>query len=135
MSRPKPEDYILYTGEKFQVEFYFTEKGELPAKEYFDSSEYQVKIKLLALVKYMAEYAKLFDESKFRLVDPKEKIYEFKPKDERFFNFFCADHRIIITNAYRKKGRKVNPGELRKAIRFKKDYESRIKESGYYENQ
>jgi hypothetical protein len=33
MDRPKPEDYIFYAGEKFQVEFYFTEKGELPAKE------------------------------------------------------------------------------------------------------
>lgn len=133
MNRPKPEDYIFYAGEKFQVEFYFTEKGDLPAKEYFDSSEYQVKIKLLALVKYIAEHARLFDETKFRLVDAKEKIYEFKPKEERFFNFFCEGKKMIITNAYRKKGQKVDPRELTKAICFKKDYESRIKGGSYYE--
>ena len=135
MDRPKPEDYIFYAGEKFQVEFYFTEKGDLPAKEYFDSSEHQVKIKLLALVKYIAEYAKLFDETKFRLVHAKEKIYEFKPKEERFFNFFCGGKKMIITNAYRKKGQKVDPRELTKAIRFKKDYESRVKGGIYYETE
>ena len=133
MSQPKQEDYVFYQGEKFQVEFYFTAKGELPAKEYFDSSDQQIKIKLLALVKYIAENGRLFDEIKFRVVDKKEKIYEFKPKEERFFNFFYEGKKIIITNAYRKNGPKVNRRELTKAINLKKDYEFRIKGGVYYE--
>ena len=52
---PKPDEYVFYRGKKFQVEFYFNDKGELPAKEYFDAADRQVKIKLLALVKYIAE--------------------------------------------------------------------------------
>ena len=44
MACPKEEEYILYSGEKFQVEFYYTEKGVLPAKEYFDSLERQAQI-------------------------------------------------------------------------------------------
>ena len=129
------EEFIFYQGEKFQVEFYFTEKGELPAKEYFDCSDSQVKVKLLALVKYMAENGRLFDEGKFRLVDKKEKIYEFKPMAERFFNFFHEGKKIIITNAYRKKGQKVDSRELARAINSKKDYEWRVKGGTYYESE
>lgn len=95
MKRPREEDYVFYRGEKFQIEFYFTERAELPAKEYFDSLEHLAKIKLLALAKYLAENGKLFDETKFRLVDKREKIYEFKPKEERFFNFFLEERKSL----------------------------------------
>ncbi len=133
MPHPKQEEYILYQGEKFQVEFYFNEKGELPAKEYFDAADRQVKIKLLALVKYMAEHGRLFDETKFRIVDKQEKIYEFKPMAERFFNFFYEGKKIIITNAYRKKGQKVDKRELGRAIDWKNDYDLRVKGGVYYD--
>ena len=133
MNIPKPEDYIFYQGDKFQVEFYFTDNGELPAKNYFSTMDRQVQIKLLALVKYMAEEGRLFDETKFRLVDKREKVYEFKPMAERFFNFFTEGRRIIITNAYRKKGQKLDPRELKKAVNMKKDYEFRAGGGDYYE--
>lgn len=132
MNNPKPEDYIFYQGEKFQVEFYYDEKGELPAKKYFDASSQKVKVKLLALVKYMAENGKIFDITKFRQVDKKEKIYEFKPLSERFFNFFYEGNKIILTNGYRKKTRKVSQKDLDKAINIKKDYELRNKGGDYY---
>ena len=133
MNQPGQDEYVFYQGEKFQVEFYFTEKGELPVKEYFDSSEHRVKVKLLALVKYMAENGRLFDETKFRVVDKKEKIYEFKPMQERFFNFFTEGRKIILTNAYRKKSQKVDSKELARAINIKRDYEVRTKGGTYYE--
>ena len=133
MSRPGYENYVFYQGERFRVEFYFTEKGELPAKEYFDSSQRQVQTKLLALIKHIAEYGRLFDETKFRLVDRKEKIYEFKPVAERFFSFFWEGGKIIITNAYQKKGQKVDQKELARAISLKGDYEFRVKGGVYYE--
>ena len=135
MNRPTSEDYIFYQGEKFQIEFYFTEKWELPAKEYFDSLEQKVKTKLLALVKYIAEHGRLFDETKFRIVDKKENIFEFKPMAERFFNFFSEGKKIIITNAYRKKGQKVDRRALATAIHFKRNYELRIRGGVYYETQ
>jgi len=133
VNQPRQEDYVFYQGEKFQVEFFFTGKGELPAKEYFDSLDRQVQIKFLALVKRLAEEGRLFDETKFRLVDKKQKIYEFKPMADRFFNFFYEGKRIIITNAYRKKGQKVDSRELARAISLKKDYEWRVKGGAYYE--
>ena len=67
------------------------------------------------------------------MVDRQEKIYEFKPMEERFFNFFYEGRKIIITNAYRKKGQKVDQRKLAKAINFKMDYEFRVRGGIYYE--
>ena len=36
MTLPEKEDYIFYQGEKFQIEFYFTKAGKIPAKEYLE---------------------------------------------------------------------------------------------------
>ena len=96
MASTKTQEYIFYHGEKFQVEFYFTDDGELPAKKYLEEASLEAKVKLAALVKRMAEVGKIFDITKFRLVDPKERLYEFKPLNHRFFNFFYKGRKIII---------------------------------------
>ena len=87
MAIPKKEEYIFYRGERFQIEFYFTETGKIPAKEYFEDTAFDVKVKLAALVKYIGEHGKIFDITKFRMVDSKEKIFEFKPLQYRFLIF------------------------------------------------
>ena len=135
MASTKTQEYIFYHGEKFQVEFYFTDDGELPAKKYLEEASLEAKVKLAALVKRMAEVGKIFDITKFRLVDPKERLYEFKPLNHRFFNFFYKGRKIIITNAYMKKSQKVDRKELRKAGNIKKDYTCRVKEGTYYEKE
>mgnify|MGYP001591690111 CR=1 FL=1 len=135
MTHPKKEDYIFYHGEKFQVEFYFTETGKIPAIEYLEKTSLDVKVKLAASVKYIAEYGKLFDITKFRQVDPKEKIFEFKPMGHRFFNFFYEGGKIIITNGYMKKSQKVSKKDLERARDIKKDYTYRAKGGGYYEKE
>ncbi|MCK4858993.1 MAG: type II toxin-antitoxin system RelE/ParE family toxin [Candidatus Omnitrophica bacterium] len=105
----------------------------MPAKEYLEKTSLDVKVKLAALVKYIAEHGNLFDITKFRMVDPKEKIFEFKPMNHRFFNFFYKGGKIIITNAYMKKSQKVSKKDLEKAKTLKKDYISRAKGGIYYE--
>ena len=104
----KSEEYVLYRGRKYQVEFYYTKSAKMPAKEFFDCAEYRIQLKLLALVKYIAEHGKLYDISKFRQVDKKYQIYEFKPLNERYFSFFYKGKRIILTNAYQKRTQKLN---------------------------
>ncbi|MFH1645343.1 MAG: type II toxin-antitoxin system RelE/ParE family toxin [Candidatus Omnitrophota bacterium] len=133
MTIPKKEEYIFYLGESFQVEFYFTGTGKMPAKEYLEKSSFDVKVKLAALVRYIAEHGKLFDITKFRLVDSKDKIYEFKPAGHRFFNFFYEGGKLIITNAYIKKSQKVSNRDLEKSKAIRKDYVSRVKGGKYYE--
>ncbi len=129
---PKAEEYIFYQGKKFQVEFYFTENNKIPAKEYLEKTSLQVKLKLAALVKYISESGQIFDKGKFRLVDSKNKIYEFKPLNHRFFNFFFKEGKIVITNAYIKKTQKVDRKELNKSQKMKKDYMRRVKGGVYY---
>lgn len=130
---PKTEEYIFYQGGKFQVEFYFNEKGEMPAKEFLEGiSSEKVVVKLAAFVKLIADEGMLYDEQKFRIVDRKEKIYEFKPGGYRFFNFFYTGGKIIITNGYAKKSQKVDRKALKQAIRLKKDYIQRIAGGEYY---
>lgn len=126
------EEYIIYQGQKFQVEFYFTALGKIPAKEYLEELSLDVKVKLVALVKYIAEHGKIFDITKFRMVDATEKLFEFKPLSYRFFTFFCEGRKIIITNGYRKKSQKVSGRDLARAISIKKDYICRVKGGSYY---
>jgi phage-related protein len=133
MGSSQKKDYIFYQGAKYQVEFYYNESGKMPAKNYLEGTPFKVKVKLAALVKYMAERGKLFDKTKFRVVDSKEKIYEFKPLDHRFFSFFYKDAKIIIISAYMKKSQKVSKKDLDKAKVLKKDYIRRVKGGVYYE--
>ena len=135
MALLKKEDYIFYSGNIFQVEFYFTEKGGIPAKEIFDAAPLFVKVKLAALIKYIADNGRLFDKTKFRIIDPAEKIYEFKPANYRFFSFFYKEGKIIITNGYIKKSQKVSRQDLKQAISIRKDYLTRNMEERYYEKQ
>lgn len=132
MAIPKKEDYVFYSGERFQVEFYFTQKGEMPAKVYFDKAPLNVRVKLAALVKYIAEHGGFLDVGKFRQVDPRRKIYEFKPAGHRFFSFFYQGGKVIITNAYMKKSQKVSKQDLGKAVAAKSDYIARHKGGIYY---
>jgi hypothetical protein len=69
MKFPKKEDYIFYQGDKFQVEFYFTKTGKIPAKDYFEKESLDVQTKLAALQKYIADNGRLFNITKFRKVD------------------------------------------------------------------
>jgi len=135
MALPKKEEYIFYQGERFQVEFYFTHAGKMPAKECLDTANLEVKVKLAALVKYISEQGRIYDITKYRLVDSKEKIYEFKPLQYRFFNFFYDGRKIIITNGYVKKSQKVSKKDLERASNIKKDYIFRLKGGSYYEKE
>jgi len=132
---PKREEYIFYQGEKFQVEFYFTAAGKMPARECLEDMALDIKVKLAVLVRYIAEQGKIFDITKFRVVDSKEKIYEFKPLQYRFFNFFHEGRKIIITNGYMKKSQKVSKKDLERARGIKKDYTYRVKGGIYYEKE
>ncbi len=61
---PTVEEYVFYVGREYKVEFYFTDKGKILVKDYFDACDVQVQVKFLALVKYIAENGRIFDEKK-----------------------------------------------------------------------
>ncbi len=133
MVKQKTEQYVFYQGIKYQIEFYYTCGGSIPAKEFLETiNQPKVPVKLAAFVKLIGDEGILYDKQKFRIVDKEKKIYEFKPGGFRFFNFFFKDRKIIITNGYAKKSQKVDKKELKRAINFKDDYTERVLQGEYY---
>ncbi|HAC32300.1 MAG TPA: hypothetical protein DCF70_06700 [Treponema sp.] len=131
MNKEKKE-YVLYKGEKFTVEWYYTEKNKSQPFEYFNSLDSQQQMKLLYLVKRMGDFGKISDKTKFNFEE--DGIWAFKPKPDRFLSFFTSGKKIIITNAFEKKCQKLPPAEKEKAEKCRADYENRVKGGTYYDN-
>ena len=126
------KEYVLYKGEKFTVEWYYTDKNKSQPFEYFNSLDSQQQMKLLYLVKRMGDFGKISDKTKFNFEE--DGIWAFKPKPDRFLSFFTSGKKIIITNAFKKKCQKLPPAEKEKAEICRADYENRVKGVTYYDN-
>ena len=126
------KEYVLYKGEKFTVEWYYTDKNKSQPFEYFNSLDSQQQMKLLYLVKRMGDFGKISDKTKFNFEE--DGIWAFKPKPDRFLSFFTSGKKIIITNAFEKKCQKLPPAEKEKAEKCREDYENRVKGGTYYDN-
>ena len=127
----RPFDHILYKGNVFTIEWYFDERGKSAAFEYFEGLTIERQVKFVKLVRLMGEAGKIFDKTKFR--NEGDQIYAFKPQPDRFLCFFFTGRKIIVTNGFEKKSRKLPPGEKEWALRAKADFEMRVKNGAYYE--
>ena len=126
------EEYIVYKGESFIVEWYFDTKSKSQPKDYFEKLSPDSQRKLLYLIKRIGDFGKISDTTKFNFED--DGIWAFKPKPNRFLSFFTSGKKIIITNAFEKKCQKLPKREKEKALACKADYEKRTKGGTYYDN-
>lgn len=55
-------------------------------------------------------------------VDKGESIYQFRKGNHRVLFFSCENKAIIVSCPHRKGGKEVDPSEVRKAIKIKKQY-------------
>jgi len=116
------ENFLVYKGEYFAVYFHAETEALSRVYDYFESCDEVTQASILFLVKTIADTGRIYDETKFRVEDRKNKIYCFKPREERFFCFFLAGRKIIITSAYTKKKQKLDRAELKKAIQIRREY-------------
>ena len=116
------ENFLVYKGEHYSIYFHAETKDSSSVNEYFECCDDVVQASLLFLVKTMADTGRIYDETKFRIEDRQNKIYCFKPREERFFCFFFAGKKIIITSAYAKKKQKLDQHELKRAIQIRREY-------------
>ena len=79
----------------------------------------------------MGDVGEIRDKTKFR--NEGDKIYAFKPQPNRFLCFFTSGKKIIITNGFTKKARKLSAREKTRALKHMKDYLERTKKRTYYE--
>lgn len=124
---------IAYKGPSYTVEWYFDKKGKSQAYEYYVSQPEAMQRKLLNLFRLMSETGKIFDETKFR--NEGDGIYAFKPQPDRYLCFFFKDKKIVVTNAFWKKTKKLPQGEKDIALKAYQDYSLRIKEEIYYDKE
>jgi phage-related protein len=79
----------------------------------------------------MGDFGRINDTTKFR--NEGDEIYAFKPQPDRFLSFFVKGQKIIITNAFKKKSKKLPTSEKQKALKYRENYLKRVKENCYYE--
>jgi hypothetical protein len=89
---------LIYQGQSFTIEWFFSIKGESPALEYYKSLDDEERRDFLFLVKRMGDSGKILNKTKFNYEG--DQIYAFKPKPHRFLCFFYTGKKIIITHAF-----------------------------------
>ena len=123
--------FIAYEGEVYTIEWYFDARGKSSAKDYYQELSLEQQKKLARLFIILGDIGSIRNEEKFR--NEGEKIYEFKPKPDRFLCFFYQGNKVIVTNAFEKKADKLPQGEKEKALKLKDDYTKRCKGGSYYD--
>lgn len=135
---PKSEDILYYAGKTLTIEWYYTENGTLPGLEYYWRMPENDQERLDYMVHYLADAAPgtTLPKTMYRIEDRKHRIFAFKPRAERFFNFMTMGKKIVIANAYRKHSQGMTRQDLRilqTAVNFRSDYLRRVKGGTYYE--
>ena len=125
------KEFIAYDGQKFSIEWYFGSNGKSQALDYYENLSVRERVKVLRLFKYIGDIGEIRDKTKF--IFEGDKIYAFKPQPDRFLAFFWKDKKIIVTNAFRKKQRKLPGNEKISALKRMQDYDERMKIGVYYE--
>ena len=126
------KEYIAYQGEKFTIEWYYSQNGESQPLEFFKKLSPLEQQKFFYLVKRIGDFGFISDKTKFR--NENDGIYAFKPQPNRFLSFFFEGGKIIITNEFVKKSQKLKKQDKESAISARADYLERIKEGTYYES-
>ncbi|MDB4698914.1 type II toxin-antitoxin system RelE/ParE family toxin [Candidatus Latescibacteria bacterium] len=114
------------------IEFYHTEKGSCPIRDFLasvDGKEAQKVLWVFRLieridrvpVKYLKKLAGSDDIWECR-VPTRSGTY-------RIFSFFFRGDRLVVTHGYSKKTQKTDPREIRRAERYRLDYLRRHQES------
>jgi len=112
---------IAYQGSAFLIEWYFDDNAKSQAFEYYSELTISEQKKALALFRLMGERGVIRNVEKFN--NEGDGIYAFKPQPDRFLCFFVKGKKIIVTNGFRKKARKLPPDEKQRALRYRDEYE------------
>ena len=125
------KEYVAYKGERFTIEWYFSEDGESQPLDFFNALSPIEQQKFFYLAKRMGDFGFISDKTKFR--NEGDDIFALKPQPNRFLSFFVKDKKIIITNAFVKKSQKLKRQDKERAVNARADYQKRVQEGTYYE--
>ncbi|MCL1797796.1 MAG: type II toxin-antitoxin system RelE/ParE family toxin [Eggerthellaceae bacterium] len=111
----------------FHLEFYETEEGKKPTEEFMINLESKMRTKAIHELMLLREKGNLLREPFSKAVG--DGLFELRIKhgsdDARIFYFFFVGAKIVLTNGFVKKMQKAPSEELKRARRYKTDYERR----------
>jgi phage-related protein len=113
---------------EWEVDYYETENGEKPAREFVQSLPLKLEAKAYKEIALLEQFGTQLTMPYCRYMQ--YGIYELRIQQAnnkaRVFYFFIVGQKIILTNGFIKKTKKTPPGELDKAVEYKADYERRV---------
>ena len=116
------------TEDKFEVEFFKTDNGNKPAKEFLDSLDKKMRSKMLWLLSILEENGNELREPYSKYIG--DHIFELRAKVgtdiTRMLYFFYHNGRIIVTNGFVKKTQKTPKEEIQIAKDRRKDFIERV---------
>lgn len=115
---------------KYEIVFYQKDNGRIPVREFLDSLSRDRQAKGVRDINILKERGPGLRPPSSKHI--KEGIFELRIQASgdslRVFYFFFHGSQIILTNGFIKKTQKTPLRELRRALRYKKDWERKARE-------
>lgn len=110
--------------DKFTIEFYEKENGDIPVEEFLLNLDVKMRAKLVGIMKILQEKGNLLREPYSKHLD--DGIFELRGKVgsdiSRVLYFFYYEGKIILTNGFVKKTQKAPKAEIDRAKAYRDDY-------------
>lgn len=109
---------------EYIIEFYSTEDGKEPAREFIESLDTKMIAKVIRIIDLLERNGPTvrLPYSEYLRND----IFEIRAKQGtdivRVFYFFTFGRKIVLTNGFVKKTQKTPQREIDKAVKYKNDY-------------
>lgn len=117
-------ELVRKTVNKFTIEFYERENGDIPVEEFLISLDKKMRAKILGIMGILQEKGNLLREPYSKHLD--DGIFEIRGKVgtdiSRVLYFFYYEGKIIFTNGFIKKTQKTSKSEIEKAKMYRNNY-------------
>lgn len=112
---------------EYMAEFYATEDGREPAKEFIEGLNAKMIAKILKIIELLEQNGPALRQPYSKHLE--DGIFEIRAKQgsdiTRVLYFFVIGKKIVLTNGFVKKTQRTPNGEIKKAKRCHLDYERR----------
>ena len=115
----------------WEVDFYQKENGDIPVMEYLLSLDAKLRAKAFSEIELLKKHGVNLREPYTKAIkgDKYKNLFELRVKFSnnisRIFYFTYRNNTFVLLNGFTKKSEETPKKELDRAIKYKKDYESR----------
>ena len=111
----------------FEINYYVSSNGKIPAKRFIDGLDSKMKAKLFGRLELLEEYGASLGMPFARHLA--EGIYELRTVQSnnitRVLYFFAANEEIILTHGFVKKTQRTPRREIERAMKIRQDWRAR----------